>query len=74
MNVMPSRHDSWERQAHDTGLKSFVLDICRASQQDERLREELARDRLERFIGVITGEPRLANSSMLYYGLTSRRQ
>jgi erythromycin esterase-like protein len=53
MNVVPSRPDSWERQAHDTGFRSFVLNIREASKNDESLKEELMKQKLERFIGVI---------------------
>lgn len=53
MDVVPSRPDSWERQAHDTGLESFILNIREASSNDEQVKEELLQQRLERFIGVI---------------------
>ncbi|RDL37530.1 uncharacterized protein BP5553_04963 [Venustampulla echinocandica] len=53
MNVVPSRTDSWERQAHDTGLKSFIFNIKEASSSDETLREKLMQKKLQRFIGVI---------------------
>jgi len=52
MTVNPSRKDSWERVAHDTGLDSFLIDL-RERHCDEALRDELAEERLERFIGVI---------------------
>lgn len=53
MDVVPSRPDSWERQAHDTGLDCFLLNIKDATSKDEDLAETLMKSRLERFIGVI---------------------
>lgn len=53
MDVVPSRSDSWERQAHETGLERFVLNIREASSNDEDLKAGLMEQRLERFIGVI---------------------
>ncbi|KAH8812350.1 putative erythromycin esterase [Xylogone sp. PMI_703] len=53
MNVKPSRKDSWERQAHDTGIPSFVLDIHDEEKVDDELYEYLCENKLERFIGVI---------------------
>ncbi|KAJ5654337.1 hypothetical protein N7490_001340 [Penicillium lividum] len=53
MDVRPSREDSWEIIAHDTGVPSFLLDL-RRDYLDPILRAALAREtRLERFIGVI---------------------
>ncbi|KAJ6005569.1 hypothetical protein N7451_003513 [Penicillium sp. IBT 35674x] len=53
MDVRPSREDSWEIIAHDTGVPSFLLDLRRAC-LDSTLRAGLAREqRLQRFIGVI---------------------
>lgn len=52
MNVNPSRSDSYERLAHEAGLERFLLDL-RRGECDESLREELRKERLERFIGVI---------------------
>lgn len=52
MNVLPSIPGSYEFLAHQTGIKSFFLDL-REGKCDERLRQELMRKRLERFIGVI---------------------
>lgn len=54
MNVKPSRDDSWEMLAHDTGIPSFVVDL-RRDKIDPNLRTALAAEtnRLERFIGVI---------------------
>jgi len=49
--VTPSRPDSYERIAHDTGLDRFLLDM-RAGQNQEA-RAALMQPRLERFIGVI---------------------
>jgi erythromycin esterase-like protein len=50
-DVNPSRPDSYERLAHDAGLKRFLLDL----REDEhaQVREQLMVPRLERFIGVI---------------------
>lgn len=53
MAVRPSRDDSWEMMAHDTGVSSFLLDLRR-----ERINPDLraalsAENRLQRFIGVI---------------------
>lgn len=53
MSVVPSREDSWERVAHDTGMRSFVLNIREAGLHDNRLKRALEEQRLERFIGVI---------------------
>lgn len=53
MSVVPSREDSWERVAHDTGMRSFVLNIREAGLHDERLKRTLEEQRLQRFIGVI---------------------
>jgi len=50
--VLPSRPDSCERQAHDTGLRSFVLNSREASKNDESLKKELMKQKLETFIGV----------------------
>lgn len=53
MVVRPSREDSWEIIAHNTGIPSFVLDLRRDS-TNVTLRSALAAEqRLERFIGVI---------------------
>jgi erythromycin esterase-like protein len=49
--VNPSRPDSYERLAHDSGAPRFLLDL-RAGVHRE-LREQLLPPRLERFIGVI---------------------
>ena len=51
MPVNPSRPDSYERLAHDSGVQRFLLDL-REGVHDE-LRDELMEQRLERFIGVI---------------------
>ncbi len=52
MKVNPSREDSWERVAHDTGLDRFLIDM-RKDHCDNATRRHLAAPRLERFIGVI---------------------
>jgi erythromycin esterase-like protein len=52
MNVVPSLADSYENLAHQTGIKSFFVDL-RKGHCKEELREELMKKRLERFIGVI---------------------
>ncbi|KAJ5625678.1 Erythromycin esterase [Penicillium lagena] len=53
MAVNPSRDDSWEIVAHDSGIPSFLLDL-RRDRMDPALRAALdAENRLERFIGVI---------------------
>jgi erythromycin esterase-like protein len=49
--VTPSRPDSYERLAHDSGVERFLLDL-REGVHDP-LRGELMESRLERFIGVI---------------------
>ncbi|MBP0494849.1 erythromycin esterase family protein [Pararoseomonas indoligenes] len=49
--VNPSRPDSYERLAHDSGVPRFLLDLREGVH--EPLRRALAKDRLERFIGVI---------------------
>jgi erythromycin esterase-like protein len=52
MNVLPSLPDSYEYLAHQTGIESFFLDL-REGKCDEKLRQELMKKRLERFIGAI---------------------
>jgi erythromycin esterase-like protein len=52
MSVNPSRDDSWERVAHDTGLSRFLVDM-RKRHCDDKTRRQLEETRLERFIGVI---------------------
>ncbi|WP_245215300.1 erythromycin esterase family protein [Pararoseomonas baculiformis] len=49
--VNPSRPDSYERLAHDSGVERFLLDL-REGRHDS-LRARLMEERLERFIGVI---------------------
>ena len=49
--VNPSRPDSYERLAHDSGIARFLLDVREAVH--EPLRYRLSEPRLERFIGVI---------------------
>lgn len=53
MNVKPSRKDSWERQAHETGLPRFLLDMHNEKKVSDELYEFLCEKKLERFIGVI---------------------
>ncbi|PGH30171.1 hypothetical protein GX50_07071 [[Emmonsia] crescens] len=52
MEVNPSRSDSWEYVAHETGIPSFLLDL-RPNHADPDLRRALAQERKERFIGVV---------------------
>jgi len=49
--VNPSRPDSYERLAHDSGVSRFLLDL--REDVHETLRHRLLGPRLERFIGVI---------------------
>lgn len=49
--VNPSRPDSYERLAHDSGAGRFLLDLREG--MHEALRYRLLEPRLERFIGVI---------------------
>jgi protein-L-isoaspartate(D-aspartate) O-methyltransferase len=49
--VNPSRPDSYERLAHDSGTVRFLLDVREGVH--EPLRSRLMEPRLERFIGVI---------------------
>ena len=49
--INPSRADSYERLAHDSGVERFLLDL-REGAHDE-LRGQLMEQRLERYIGVI---------------------
>lgn len=49
--INPSRPDSYERLAHDSGVDRFLLDLREGVHAN--LRERLAEPRLERFIGVI---------------------
>jgi erythromycin esterase-like protein len=50
--VRPSLPESYERMAHDSEVRTFLLDL-REGERDERLAGELMEPRLERFIGVI---------------------
>ncbi|GKT97902.1 erythromycin esterase [Fusarium langsethiae] len=52
MKVQPGLLGSCEELMHATGISSFVLDL-RKGECDEKLREALRRERLERSIGVI---------------------
>ncbi|MCG7347590.1 erythromycin esterase family protein [Sphingomonas sp. ACRSK] len=52
MTVNPSRPDSFERILHDSGAPRFLLDLREGAASPE-LREALAGERLERYIGVI---------------------
>jgi erythromycin esterase-like protein len=49
--VNPSRPDSYERLAHDSGVSPFLLDF--RAPRNEALSRMLREPRLERFIGVI---------------------
>ncbi|HYC97178.1 protein-L-isoaspartate(D-aspartate) O-methyltransferase [Brevundimonas sp.] len=49
--INPSRPDSYERLAHDSGVERFLLDLREGVH--EPLRQRLLDPRLERFIGVI---------------------
>jgi erythromycin esterase-like protein len=49
--INPSRPDSYERVAHDTGVARFLLDLREG--RNEAARTALLAPRLERFIGVI---------------------
>jgi erythromycin esterase-like protein len=49
--INPSRPDSYERLAHDTGLERFLLDLREGVH--DGVRELLLEQRLERYIGVI---------------------
>lgn len=49
--INPSRPDSYERLAHDSGVGRFLLDL--RGGVHPRLRERLIGPKLERFIGVI---------------------
>jgi len=49
--INPSRPDSYERLAHDSGIGRFLLDVRAGVREPLRLR--LMDPRLERFIGVI---------------------
>jgi len=49
--INPSRPDSYERLAHDSGVERFLLDLREGAH--EPLRRRLLEPRLERFIGVI---------------------
>lgn len=52
MKVLPSLPDSYEFLVRQTGIKSFFLDL-REGKYDEKLRQELMKKCLGRFIGVI---------------------
>jgi erythromycin esterase-like protein len=49
--VNPSRPDSYERLAHDSGQARFLLDLREG--MHDTVRHRLLEPRLERFIGVI---------------------
>jgi erythromycin esterase-like protein len=49
--VLPSRADSYERQAHETGLPRWLIDLD--PRVNGELHHKLLKPRLERFIGVI---------------------
>lgn len=49
--INPSRPDSYERLAHDSGIERFLLDFREGVH--DALRDRLSQPRLERFIGVI---------------------
>ncbi|HEX4741562.1 MAG TPA: protein-L-isoaspartate(D-aspartate) O-methyltransferase, partial [Caulobacteraceae bacterium] len=49
--VNPSRPDSYERLAHDSGVARFLLDVREG--RHDGVRQRLLEPRLERFIGVI---------------------
>jgi erythromycin esterase-like protein len=49
--INPSRPDSYEHLAHDSGVRRFLLDL--RDGVHEPLRSRLEESRLERFIGVI---------------------
>ena len=49
--INPSRPDSYERLAHDSGVGRFLLDLREGVH--EPLRQRLLDPKLERFIGVI---------------------
>jgi erythromycin esterase-like protein len=51
MRVLPSRPDSYERLAHDSGVPRFLLDLRKG--EHDQVRDPLMAPRLERFIGVI---------------------
>ena len=50
MEVIPSRSDSYERLFHDASVPRCVLDL---RNEDTEVMKELAKQRRERFIGVI---------------------
>ena len=52
MTVRPSLPESYERVAHDSGIKRFLLDL-RPEEIGREIKEALLEPRLERFIGVI---------------------
>jgi erythromycin esterase-like protein len=49
--INPSRPDSYEGLAHDSGVGHFLLDLREGAH--DAMRRELLEPRLERFIGVI---------------------
>ena len=54
MEIRPSRQDSWEYLAHQSGIRSFVLDL-REGRAHPEIRDAMSKEsnRLERYIGVI---------------------
>ncbi|KAK2732890.1 hypothetical protein FQN57_002456 [Myotisia sp. PD_48] len=71
MNVVPSRPDSWEHVAHQTGIDRFYLELRRELSHPD-LVYEIAKEspKLERFIGVIyrPGTERISHYSQANLG------
>jgi len=63
-SVVPSRDDSYERLCHDTKMPRFLLDLNR----NQPVSRRLAKERLERYIGVIY---RPETELMSHYGSAS---
>lgn len=68
MTVQPSHPDSVERLFHDSGVPRLLLRF----EEDRELAEALAKDRLERFIGVIY-RPATERWSHYYHARLSRQ-
>ena len=53
MEVRPSHAQSYERLCHIAQMPAFILPVSERSRTPKQLREELAKPRLERAIGVV---------------------
>lgn len=52
MHLQPALAENYEQLIHTINIQNFVLDLCEGS-YNEKLREALLEQRLERYIGVV---------------------